>query len=92
MQCPGWCWDSGDGRTGPMTTEVTGPAGLTSRCSPVWARSSRLSPLRGLRRPLSWAQRVSRTGVGGTVSRDCRQHAAQRRAVVGMASPGELAE
>jgi hypothetical protein len=35
MQCPGWCWDGGDGRTGPMATEVTNPAGLTSRCSPV---------------------------------------------------------
>jgi hypothetical protein len=25
MQCPGWCWDGGDGRTGLMATEVTGP-------------------------------------------------------------------
>jgi hypothetical protein len=72
MQCPGWCWDGGDGRTGPMATEVTGLAGLTSRRSPVWAWSSRPSPIRGLRRPLSRARRVSRTGVGGTVSRDCR--------------------
>jgi hypothetical protein len=34
MQCPGWCWGSGDGRTGPMATEVTGPAGPTSRRRP----------------------------------------------------------
>jgi hypothetical protein len=53
--------------------EVTSPAILTSRCSPVWAYSSRLFPLRGLRRPLSRARRVSRMGVGGTVSRDCRR-------------------
>jgi hypothetical protein len=71
MQCPGWCWDSGDGRTGPMATEVTGPAGLTSRRSPVRAWSSRPSPLRGLRHPLSRARCISRTGVGGIVSRDC---------------------
>jgi hypothetical protein len=45
MQCPGWCRDGGDGRTGPMATEVTSPAGLTSRRSPrqVWNR--RPSPL-----------------------------------------------
>jgi hypothetical protein len=73
MQCPGWCWDGGDGRTGPMTTKVTGPAGLTSRRSPVRAWSSRPSPLRGLRRSLSRARHVSRTGVGGTVSRDCHR-------------------
>jgi hypothetical protein len=70
MQCPGWCWDGGDGRTGPMTTEVTGPAGLTSRRSPVRAWSSHSSPFRGFHRPLSRAQRIGRMRVGGTVSRD----------------------
>jgi hypothetical protein len=44
MQCPGWCWDDGDGRTGPMVTEVTGPAGLTSRRGPGQAWNRRLSP------------------------------------------------
>jgi hypothetical protein len=73
MQCPGWCWDGGDGRTGPMATEVTGPAGPTSRRSPVWAWSSRPSSLRGIRRPLLRARRVGRTGVGGTVPRNCRR-------------------
>jgi hypothetical protein len=72
MQCPGWCWDGADGRTEPMATEVTGPAGPTSRRSPVWAWSSRPSSLRGLRRPLSRARRVGHTGVGGTVPRDYR--------------------
>jgi hypothetical protein len=72
MQCPGWCCDGREGRTGPMATEVTGLAGLISQRSLVRAWSSRLSPLRGLRRPLSRARHVSRMGVGGTVSRDCR--------------------
>jgi hypothetical protein len=71
MQCPGWCWDGGDGCTEPMATEVTGPAGPTSRRSPVRAWSSRPSSLRGLRRPLSMARCVGCTGVGGTVPRDC---------------------
>jgi hypothetical protein len=72
MQCPGWCW-GGDDRTGPMAMGVTGPAGLTSRRSPVRAWKGLPSPLRGLCRPLSRAQRVSHTGVGGTVSRECRR-------------------
>jgi hypothetical protein len=55
-----------------MATEVTGLAGLTSQRSLVRAWSSRLSPLRGLRRPLLRVRHVSRVGVGGTVSRDCR--------------------
>jgi hypothetical protein len=40
MQCPGWCWDGEDGRTGPTAMEVTGPASLTSRRSPgqAWNR------------------------------------------------------
>jgi hypothetical protein len=70
MQCPGWCRDGGDGRTGPTATEVTGPAGLTSRRSPGQAWNRRPSPLRGFRRPISRARRISRTRVGGTVSRD----------------------
>jgi hypothetical protein len=70
MQWPGWCCDGGDGRTGPTATEVTGPAGLTSRRSPGQAWNRRSSPLRGFRRPLSRARRVSRMRVGGTVSRD----------------------
>jgi hypothetical protein len=73
MQCPRWCWDGGDGRTGPMATEVTGPAGPMSRRSPVRAGSSRPSSLRGLRHPLSRARHVGRTGVGGTVPRDHRR-------------------
>jgi hypothetical protein len=70
MQCPGWCWDDGDGRTGPMVTEVTGPAGLTSQRGHEQAWNRRSSPLRGFRRPLSRACRIGRTRVGGTVSRD----------------------
>jgi hypothetical protein len=50
-------------------TEVTGPAGPTSRRSPVRAWSSRLSSLRGPHRPLSRVWRIDRTGVGGTVPR-----------------------
>jgi hypothetical protein len=72
MQCPGWCWDGGDGRTGPMAMEVSGLASLMSRRSLVRAWSSRLSHLLGLRRPLLRARRISRTGVGGTVSWECR--------------------
>jgi hypothetical protein len=71
MRWPGWRRDGGDGRTGPMATEVTAPTGLTSRRSPVRAWSSRLSPLRGLRRPFSRVRRVSRTGVGDTMPRGC---------------------
>jgi hypothetical protein len=69
LQCPGWRRDGGDGRTGPMATEVTVPTSLTSRRSPgqVWKKC--LFPLRGFHRPLSRARRVSRTKVGGTVSR-----------------------
>jgi hypothetical protein len=73
MQCLGWCWDGGDGRTGPMATEVTGPTGPTSRRSPVRAWSSRPSSLQEPRRPLSKARRVGRTEVGGIVPRDCRR-------------------
>jgi hypothetical protein len=73
MQCPEWCWDGGDGRTGPMATEVTGLASPTSRRTPVRAWSSRPSSLRGLRHPLSRARHVGRTGVGGTMPRDCRR-------------------
>jgi hypothetical protein len=70
---PGMMLDGGDGHTGPMATEVTDPAGTTSRRSPVWAWSSRPSSLRGPRRPLSRVRHVGRTGVGGIVPRDCRR-------------------
>jgi hypothetical protein len=73
MQCPGWCWDGGDVRTGPVATEVTAPAGLTSRHSLVRAWSSRPSPFRGLHRPLLRVWRVGRTGVDDAMSRDCRR-------------------
>jgi hypothetical protein len=69
LQCPGWRRDGGDGRTGPMATEVTVPASLTSRRSPGLAWKKCLFPLRGFRCPLSRVRRVSRTKVGGTVSR-----------------------
>jgi hypothetical protein len=71
MQCPGWCWDGGDGRTGPMATEVTSPVGPASRRSPVRVWSSRPSSIRGLCRPLSRVRRVGHTGVGGTVPQGC---------------------
>jgi hypothetical protein len=73
MQWPGWRRNGGDGRTGPMVTEVTGPAGPTSQHSPMRAWSSRLPPIRGLRRHFSRVRHDSRTGVGGTVPRGhCR--------------------
>jgi hypothetical protein len=72
--------------------EVTGPAGLTSRRCPVRAWRSRLSSLRGLRRPLSRVWRIGRTGVVAQCHGIVAGHAAQRHIVAGMASPGELAE
>jgi hypothetical protein len=92
VQCPGWRWDGGVGHTGPLVTEATGPAGLMSQRSPGQAWSRRPSPLRGLRRPLSRARRVSRTEWAIQCHRTGASHAAQRRTVAGMASPGELAE
>jgi hypothetical protein len=89
MQCPGWCCDGGDGRTGPTATEVTGPTGLMSRHSrgidvrspfegsTVLFRGCDASAVR------EWAAQCHRTDTG---------HAAQRRTVAGMASSGELAE
>jgi hypothetical protein len=71
MQWSGWRRNGGDGRTGPMATEVTAPTGLTSRRSPVRTWSSRSSSLRGLRHPFSRVRRVGRTGVGGIVPRGC---------------------
>jgi hypothetical protein len=71
MQWSGWRCNGGDGRTGPMATEVTTPTGLTSRRSPVQAWSSHSSSLRGLSRSLSRVRRVGHTGVGGTVPRSC---------------------
>jgi hypothetical protein len=69
LQCSRWCCGSGDGRTGPMVTEVTCPTRLTSRHSPrkVWNRCP--SPLRGFCHPLSMVRRIGHTRVGGTVSR-----------------------
>jgi hypothetical protein len=82
---PGMVLGGGDGRTGPMATEVTSPAGLTSRRSPVRAWSSRPSSLRGRGASVVQEWAVQRHGtVAG--------HAAQRRTVAGMASLGELAE
>jgi hypothetical protein len=72
-----------------MATEVTAPTGLTSRRRPVRARSSRVSSLRGFRRPFSRVWCAGRTGVGGTVPRG---DTAQRRIVAGTAAPRELAE
>jgi hypothetical protein len=71
MQWPGWRRDGGDGRSGPMAMEVTAPAGLTSRRSPVRAWSSRSSSIRGLCRPFSRVRRVRHTRVGGAVSQGC---------------------
>jgi hypothetical protein len=65
MQWPGWRCDGGDDRTGLMATEVTPPAGLTSRRRPVRAQSSRASSLRGFRRPFSRVRCAGRTGVSG---------------------------
>jgi hypothetical protein len=44
MQCPGWCRDGGDGRTGLMVTEGTRP---TSRHGPVRAQNGRPSSFEG---------------------------------------------
>jgi hypothetical protein len=67
MQWPGWRRDGGDGRTGPMATEVTAPNGLMSRRRPMRAWSSRASSLRGFCCPFSRVRCAGRTGVGGTV-------------------------
>jgi hypothetical protein len=92
LQCPGWRHGGGDGRTGLMVTEVTSPAGLTSRGSPgqVWkgARppfegSTVLFRGRGASAVREWAAQCHGTAAG---------HAAQCRIVAGMASLGELAE
>jgi hypothetical protein len=71
VQWPGWRCDGGDGRTGPMVTEVTAPTVLTSRRSPVRAWSSRSSSLRALCRPFLRLRRVGCTGVSGIVPRGC---------------------
>jgi hypothetical protein len=92
MQCPGCCWDGGDGRTGLMATKVTGPAGLTSQRSPgqTWSRrpslfegSAVLFRGRDASAVREWAAQSRGTDTG---------HAAQCRTVAGIASPGELAE
>jgi hypothetical protein len=69
LQCPGWRRDDGDGRTGPMATEVTRLTGPTSRRGPGRAQNRHPSPFQGLRRPPSRVLRIDRTRVGGTVSR-----------------------
>jgi hypothetical protein len=88
MQCPEWCRDGGDGRTGPTATEVTGSAGLTSRRSPGQAWNRRPSPFEGstvlfrgcdASAVREWAAQCNGTAAG---------HAAQCRTVAGMASPG----
>jgi hypothetical protein len=92
IKCPGWRWGGGDSCTGPTATEMTGPASLTSQRSPVRAWSSRPSLLEG--------SAVLFRGHGTSVVREwatqCHGtdtgHAAQRRTVAGMASPGELVE
>jgi hypothetical protein len=92
MQCPGWCRDGGDGRIGPTTMKVTGPASPTSRRSlgQTWNRCS--SPFegptvlfrgRGASAVREWVAQCDGTNAG---------HVAQHRTVAGMASPGELAE
>jgi hypothetical protein len=64
-QRPAWCGSGGDGRTRLTATGMTDPAGLTSRCGPVKA----LKIFKGVAGPPSRVRHVSRTGVGGTVSR-----------------------
>jgi hypothetical protein len=87
MQCPGWCWDDGDGRTGP-TTEVTGLLAwrhgvvLGKRgvdVCPLFEGSAALFRRRGASAVRERAAQCNGTDTG---------HAAQRRTVAGMASPG----
>jgi hypothetical protein len=91
-QCPEWCRDGGDGRTGPTATEVTGPAGLTSRRSPGQAWNRRLCPFEGSTVLFQWhGASAIREWVAQCHGTDAG-HAAQRRTVAAMVSPGELAE
>jgi hypothetical protein len=69
LQCPGWCRYGGDGCLRPMAMDGTRNTGPTSRRGLGWTWNSRLSPLRGLRRPPSRVLHISRTRVGGTRSR-----------------------
>jgi hypothetical protein len=87
VQWSGWRHDGGDGRIGPTVTEVTAPAGLTSRRRPVRSRSSRASslPFRGCSAPAVRKWVVQCYGV-------VADHAAQCRTTAGMASPAVLAE
>jgi hypothetical protein len=93
MQWPGWRRGGGDGRTGPMATEVTAPTSLTSRHSPVRAWSSRPPP------PFEGSA-VLFQGCGALAVREwvvqCHgvvaDHAAQCGTTAGMASLGERAE
>jgi hypothetical protein len=68
-QWPGWRPDGGDGRIGPMVTEVTATAGLTSRRSSVQSWSNRAPSLRGLCRPFPRVWCTDHMGVVGTVPR-----------------------
>jgi hypothetical protein len=67
VQWLGWRRDGGDGRTGPMATEVTVPPARRHGVVLERAWHSCSSSLRGLRRPFSRVRCVGRTGVGGTV-------------------------
>jgi hypothetical protein len=53
LQCLGWQYNGGDGRTGPELAEETRSTSPTSRRRPVWARSRCPYPFRGFRRPPS---------------------------------------
>jgi hypothetical protein len=69
LQCLGWCYSGGDGRTGPMVTEGTRLTSLASWRCPGRAQSRRLSPFRGFRRLSLRVRHADRTKVGSTVSR-----------------------
>jgi hypothetical protein len=53
LQCSGWLYSGGDGRTGSELAEATRSTSPTSRRRPVRARGRHLYPFRGFRRPLS---------------------------------------
>jgi hypothetical protein len=92
IQCPGWRRDGEDGRTGPMATEVTGPAVLTSRVVLGKREKGVCSPFEG--------SAVLFRGCGVPAVREWAAQchgadtslAAQRRTVAGMAIPGESVE
>jgi hypothetical protein len=53
LQCSGWQYNGGDGRTGLELVEETNSTSPTSRRCPVRARGRCPYPFRGFRRPLS---------------------------------------